>query len=153
MENVKRAVFGLILCASVALPSLALGTTTWTDTGTRSVKAVCTTGTESAPTTSAHGALISDVGGFVVVIEAAAGQTVSGGTLLAYAYNDISGVWARVPELDLAVPATALRSYAFSGFTVTAGRGRFAYVPSGVTISSGSATIYLNAVSDTGGRL
>lgn len=143
----------LLFCIALLAPGLALGTTTWEATGTRSVKATCTTGSESAPTAATEGALLSGVSGFAVVIEAGASQTVAGGSLLAYVYNDVSGLWGRAPELDLSVPATATRVYAFSGFTVTAPRGRIAYVPSGVTISSGSATVYINAASPTGGRL
>jgi hypothetical protein len=131
---------------------------TWSSTGTRSAKAVCTTGTESPPSDSltppdGAGATVADAMGYYVCVEADSGQTLSGaGSLKAYAWNPLSGVWARVPDLDLATTTATIRGLGFIGNEVISRRGRIAYVPSGVTYSSGSLTIYINVGFDKDGR-
>jgi len=85
---------------------------------------------------------LRDVGGYIVTVEAVSGQTVAGGILAAYVLNEFSGLWCRAPDLDL-TPGAALRAYAFAGSEVVCGRGWVAYVPSGVTVSSGNATVYI----------
>jgi hypothetical protein len=131
---------------------------TWTATGTRSAKAVCTTGTESAPSdgltpVDGLGAILSDAKGFYVTVEADSGQTLSGaGSLLCHLWNPISGVWARCPDMDFTVSIASKRGMGFLGAEVVSGRGRVAYVPSGVTFSSGGLTIYINVAYDKDGR-
>lgn len=131
---------------------------TWSATGARSAKAVATTATESAPAdglTPAEGlgAILSDAKGYYVCVEADSGQTLSGaGSLLAYLWNPLTGVWARTPDLDFTVTASATRGMGFLGAEVVSGRGRIAYVPSGVTVSSGSRTIFINVAFDKDGR-
>jgi hypothetical protein len=129
--------------------------TTWTTLGgnSRSSRAACTTGTEAAPSGAEDGSLLSGVGGFSVVVEADAAQTLSGaGTLLAYLYSDVTGRWSRAPDLDLYVSASAVRGQGFPGFAVSSSRGRVAYVPSGVTVSGGGVTIDILASDIGGGR-
>ena len=131
---------------------------TWTATGARSAKAVCTTATESAPADTLTpvdglGAILSDAQGYFVSVEADSGQTLSGaGSLLCYLWNPLSGVWDRTPDLDLSVTSSAVRGMGFIGGQVVSGRGRIAYVPSGVTVSSGSRTIYINVAYSQDGR-
>jgi hypothetical protein len=131
---------------------------TWTATGTRSAKAVCTTGTESAPAdgltpADGLGAILSDAKGYYVCIEADSAQTLSGaGTLHAYLWNPLSGVWARFPDGDFTVSVSAKRGMGFLGNEVVSGRGRVAYVPNGVTVSAGGLTIYINVAFDKDGR-
>lgn len=143
----------LMIAISLMLPVYSLAACTWEATGSKSAKVVCTTGTETAPSGVTAGADMSGTSGFALVIEAVSGQTVSGGTLLAYTYNDLSGTWVRNRGLDQPVPAFAEIGHGFEGFSVTSARGRVAYVPSGVTISSGSLTIYINMVGDMIGPL
>ena len=116
---------------------------TWTQIGARSVKQIATTATEAAPSAATDGALITDLDGLTIHVEADSGQTLSGaGTLKAWLYNDISGVWSRAPDLDKTVTSSAVRSQSFLGDAVVSARGRIAYEISGVTASSGSRTIY-----------
>jgi hypothetical protein len=126
--------------------------TTWTDNGL-SASAACTTGTEAAPSTTAHGLALCQQGyggkrlsGVSVTIAADAGQTLSGaGALSAYVYHPDLGAWARAPDLDLGVTATIRAQTSFAG-TVPVGRpgSRIAYVPTGVTMSAGSLTVYVD---------
>ena len=123
---------------------------TWTLTGSTSVKAVAGSGTADAPTLATQGMNLANVGGFSVVASADSGQTLSGaGSLQAYLYDDNVARWARCPDLDLTCGTASVRDLAFPGFSVLSPRGRIAYVPSGVTVSSGGVTIYLNATKVT----
>lgn len=90
------------------------------------------------------GAALSDVGSFAVFAEASSGQTVAAGSLACYVLNDITNVWARAVDRDLALDATAVRSQGFAGAEELLGRGRVAYLPDGVTVSSGSVVVYIN---------
>lgn len=126
--------------------------TTWSDlTASRSVKAVCTTGTEAAPTLVSEGMLVDGVGAVMVFLEAAVAGTVSGGNLLAYIWSNAAQAWFPAPDLNLAVPATAARRYSFAGpspgfgLPVMAARGRIAYLPSGVTVVGANVTVYHEA--------
>jgi hypothetical protein len=109
--------------------------TTWTQDATvpstqaAVAKAVCTTGTEAAPTLVTEGLDLWSLTGFVVHAEAAAAMT-AGGLLKAYVWNPVTARWNPVPDLDLTV--AALQYQAFAGFAVSSGIGRIAYVPSGV---------------------
>jgi len=131
---------------------------TWSATGSHSAKVVCTTGTESPPAdgltpADGTGAVIGDSQGYSVFIEADSAQTLSGaGSLKAYVWNPISGVWARAPGSDLATTTASVRGLAVLNQAVYAGRGRVAYLPSGVTMSSGGLTVYINVSYDKDGR-
>lgn len=89
------------------------------------------------------GAILSDVGGLVVLAEAPAAATVAAGNLRCYLLNDLTNVWSRAPDLDTALSATASRGQGFPGLQVVASRGRIAFLPDGVTAASG-LTVYIN---------
>lgn len=136
--------------------------TTWTATGSRSVKAVCTTGTEAAPTLATEGMQLDSVDGFTLYLAADAGQTITGGTSLkCYLRNRIDGVWARFADWDVSLGAGnfTVQETTFAG--PSAGKGwpiidradRLAFVPSGVTVSSGNVTLFHNASSLAAGAL
>jgi hypothetical protein len=125
--------------------------TTWTDNGL-SANAVCTTGTEAAPSGAVGLALCASslggkrLSGVSVTLAADAGQTLSGaGTLTAYVYHPDLGAWSRAPDLDLGVSSTVRAQTWFVG-TVPVGRpgSRIAYVPTGVTMSAGGLTVYVD---------
>lgn len=132
----RKIIFALL---SLFAFTPAFAATTWSaDTSQDSTlvtvsKAVCTTGSESAPAdgvgSPAVGLALFGVEGFSVYAEAAAAMT-SGGTLQAYLYNPITTKWARAPDLDLVV--SNLQYQAFPGFTVVADWARIAFVPVGV---------------------
>lgn len=94
----------------------------------------------SAPTLATEGVSLEFVKNWRVIVSADSGQTLAGaGTLQAYHYNPTTG-WARNPDLDLTISVTAstYRSQVFSDVLVGPPMGRLRYVPSGITLSSGS---------------
>lgn len=134
------------LCVLFLLvPAVALATTTWTiDTTVGSnqatvAKAVCTTGSESAPTLVSEGLALWDLRGCDVHAEAAAAMT-AGGKLLAYTWNPVSARWNPISDGTLDLTAAAVQYQAWSGLTVSADIGRIAWVPSGV---GQAVTIYI----------
>lgn len=146
-KKIATAFLALLLSAST------WATTTWSQptpitayqSRVRIALAVCTTGTESAPTntvTASEGLSLTDVGAFTVMIETS-GNT-SAGSLYAYLHNPATGNWIRAPDLDVTVPA-GVTSYAWPGFTVNAPVGRVAYVPQG--LGSITVNVYINASS------
>jgi hypothetical protein len=97
-----------------------------------------------APTLATQGLGLDNMQGLVVTACAAAGQTLSGaGTLTAYIYDATVGVWSRLPDLDLTVGTGSVRCLSFAGIWVASPRGRVAWVPSTVTASSNSVTVYM----------
>lgn len=124
---------------------------TWTLIGAISSKAVGTA-TDDVPTLASEGSQLSGVKGFVVTVHADSGQTLTGvGTLKCYLYNPFIQLWAPCPDLDLSVTSSAVRSQAFVGNQVVVGKGRIAYICSGVTPSSGGTRI--DIVCDDGAGL
>lgn len=118
---------------------------TYMPLGGRSVQAVFTTANESAPTLATEGLNLADLNGFSVHVSADSGQTftaVTGG-LAAYIWDELINAWARAPELDLTIQAGAVgtRRCSFTGFTVSSPRGRLAYIPASLAVSSGGVTI------------
>lgn len=88
---------------------------------------------------------LSDVGSVSVKAEAVtAGQTITGGTLNCYVLNGRSGRYLRYADGDLTVGA-AVQGYGWS-FTVQSPIDYILWVPTGVTISSGNAIVYIDAV-------
>lgn len=126
--------------------------TTWTENvNGLSAKVVCDSGTGAAPTTAADGMALAFTGKPLAAVsltaEADASQTLSGGgTLQAYVYDPQAAAWARCPDCDVAVAVSAVRRQAFSAFDVKVGLpgARVAWIPAGVTVSSGGVTVYLN---------
>jgi hypothetical protein len=85
--------------------------------------------------------------GVTVRAEAASGQTLAGGTLIACVRDEVSGLWATLPD-TCTITAAAERPKApcnGNGFQVYASGGRFAMLPSGTTISSGSMVVRITA--------
>lgn len=95
------------------------------------------------------GVPLDDVAQVHVAVEAVAGQTVVNGSLFAYWLNPWTMLWARVPSLDVAIGAVAYRCVAGAPSAAIAGEGRLAYLPSGTTISSGTAIVYMSAITKT----
>jgi hypothetical protein len=135
--------------AAVLLPfSTYAAAATWsvTDTG---VKGVCASGTCDAPSAAADGiGLVSPGGwaskGVVVTVCADSGQTLSGaGTLTAWGRDPSVLLWAANPDLNLSPNTASVRCQSFSALFVAVPNGRFAWVPTGVTVSSGGVTIYI----------
>jgi hypothetical protein len=143
-----------VLLAVLMLPMVAGASTTYSRIALadgslrpRSVKAVATTGSESAPSAATDGMDLTMVGAVDVVVCADSGQTVtSGGTLQVWFYDVDTGLWA-LSDYNLSVPtgkrcATTVGPSSGKGIPIIAKRGRIAVVPSGVTVSSGSVTIF-----------
>ena len=104
-----------------------------------------------APTLATDGVRLNGVGGVVVTVCAALGQTLSGaGTLTAYVYNEATSTWANAPDYNITVTGTTVRCQNFAPFWVADQHGRIAWVPTTVTASSNSITIY-HYVSAPGG--
>lgn len=121
---------------------------TWSFVGNRSVKVVCTTGTETFGQGATDGLPLPGVGAFEVFAQCDVGQTFTatpGGVLQAWLYNDVAALWGRCPDLDQTISAPSVRVQGFVGYTVVTPRGKVAYSPSGVTLSAGGLTIYLIA--------
>jgi hypothetical protein len=141
----KAKILAVLVAVLAVVPSLSwAAAATWTLTGARSATAVCATGTCDAPTLATEGMNLDAVKGFSVVVSADNTRTLSGaGALRAYTYDGTR--WARCPDLDLTTATASVRDLSFAGFTVTAPRGRIAYVPDGVTVSAGGVTIQILA--------
>ena len=116
---------------------------TLTETGTT----ITVSGATLTGGVALFGVNLNDVAAVNLVVRAASGQTVAAGTYKAYFWDPDSGVVASVSEYDIAGNAAALRSYMLVGLSAGIGvpilgsRGYLGWVPSGVTISSGSAVI------------
>jgi hypothetical protein len=143
-----------ILLAVLLFPFFASASTTYTRVALadgsfrpRSVKATATTGSEAAPSGATEGMDLTTVGAVDVVVCADSGQTITlGGTLQVYFYDVDTGLWA-LSDYNLSVPTgkrcgTTVGPSAGKGIPIIAKRGRIAVVPSGVTVSSGSVTIF-----------
>jgi hypothetical protein len=111
--------------------------------------------TRAAPTnscyadTSPEGMDLRNVRGYRVIIEAASGQTLSGGgTLHAYVYSPVVSAWIRNNDLDLTVDASSVRRQIFPDLETKVRAGCVLYATSSVTVSSGTVTVYIEA--DTG---
>jgi hypothetical protein len=134
----------LLAAALTLVPAFALAAApTWTTLAPRSVRGTCATGTCSdAPTLVSQGMNLEGVGGVTVHVCADSGQTLSGaGTLQAYVWNDQLQYWSRLIDRDLSVTHSAYRCQAFDVLWVGGPRGRLAFVPSGVTVSSGGLIV------------
>ncbi len=133
-----------ILAALLALtlPLLASASCTWSSIDQYSAKVVCTTGTESAPTLVTEGVALNMVS-YSLAGEADSGQTITSGSWAAYLWIESAGGWARAPDLDVTAGASGLRRLAWAGFMVAGRRGRIAYVPASLVVSSGGSTLYV----------
>lgn len=132
----------LLLLAVVSAVALAQSTTSFSVATTQNL-------TGSAPTLSTEGANLENALGFDVVVSANAAQTLTavGSGLLCYYYGATStGTgssatrrWMRCPaSLDCTTFQTGLRDGSCGSYTTPVGFGRVQYVPSAVTVSSGT---------------
>lgn len=119
--------------------------TTWISTGDFSTKAVCTTGTEAAPTTAASGLNLSSgsgVGSVVVFVEATDGVTnLTSGSIDFYFYNSTSTNWCKMLGIDGSIPGGAIR-FVLPGISVNP-MSRLAAIPNGLGTA---VTIYMNGL-------
>lgn len=134
------------------IPVLALAApATYTTTGQGTV-GVCASGTCDAPIEAASlsdGLALSrtfvPVRSVVVTVCADPGQTLSGaGTLTAYAWSVSASLWAAVPDRNLSVTSSGRRCQSFDAWIVTSPVGRVTWVPTGVTVSAGGVSIYID---------
>lgn len=118
-----------------------------TETNGQSVKAVCSSGTETFGQGATDGVNIANLRAIGVIVDADSAQTLSGaGTLQCWYQGPITGLWSRMSDLDLSVSLSSVRSQAYASMQIPASRGRIAWVPSSVTVSAGGLTIYINGV-------
>ena|ERR1700686_4477323 len=123
----------------------------WTSTGARSVSSTQAL-SEAAPAASTDGLSLSDVGSVLPILHAPVGQTITGGTLLAYLYT--GSAWVRAPRADYDLSAViGLQDSALPSTVVDAPRGRFALIASGITLSGAGATITLDFLCTASGLL
>jgi hypothetical protein len=121
----------LFVLFSLLFAFSAVAATTFTEPTVARVrvsKAASTTGSEAAPAGNV-GLDLFDIGGMAVYLET--GGATSAGVLLAYVMNPATGIWMRIPDLDLIVPAS-VTSYSWPGVPVPSPFGRVAFVPSGL---------------------
>ena len=119
-------------------------------------KVVFDSGTETtAPSAATDGVLLEDCSAYDLVLEAATSQTLSGaGTIQTWFYDYAVGGWARAPDFDITVPAgvASIRRYyplagsPGKGVPVLSGQGRVAFTITGVTVSGGALTLYVNPI-------
>lgn len=123
-------------------------TIAWTNPDTYSAQAVCSDGTETAAPTGTNGLYGGNISGIGIHLEAPALSTVAGGNLRCWVRNKATTNFNRCPDLDIAVPATALQGYYFiatsagPGVPVIDREAYYAWVPDTVT-AAGGCTIYL----------
>jgi hypothetical protein len=124
----------LVAVAGSILPTLVLGSSS-----------VCTTASEAAPSVITEGADIAALsGGYLVIASADAGQTFSAtpaGSLLAYLWDDTVSAWVRAPDYDLPMSVASQRRQSWAPFGNLNPRGRIAFVPSSVGVTSGGVTV------------
>lgn len=92
------------------------------------------------------GVPLDDVSQVIVSIEAAATRTVVNGSIFAYWLNPWTMLWSRVPGLDVAIGAVTYRCVAGTPSSAICGTGWLACLPSGTTISAGTADVYVTAL-------
>lgn len=108
--------------------------------------------TRAAPTLVTEGQDLKTLVAVTVIVEAPAGQTLSGaGTLKCYVWDDFVAGWTRVPGNDLTVTLSGDRRMGFPVFWVPGPRSsRLLFAASGVTVSSGTAVaVYQLGYSDS----
>lgn len=109
----------------------------------------CSAGTctISPPTTSVtDGMPLIDIKSFRVVVCADSTRTLSGaGTLDFYYYTPTGALWTVNPTLQLPIGTSAVRCRTFPDQRVAIGRGRVTVIPTGITVSAGDLTIYIEA--------
>lgn len=128
-----RPIFFAILLTIVSTPAFAA--TTWSSLDSQGFvrKAVCTTGTEAAPTLATEGLSAASLASVVVVVESGSAFG-DGARLNAYTWNQFSAAWSRQPEADIELDAT-LKAQTIGPLN-PGPVGRLAYAPSGLAAAS-----------------
>jgi hypothetical protein len=149
MTVIRRA---LVLAVVLAGPSLSwAAAATWTAASgaSRSVVGTCSgSGTCDVPSAATDGINLDAVASVSIVVCAASGQTISSGTVTLYYYDAAVGLWAKSPQTF--TPSASVRCAVLEGdspghgIPVITPRGRMA-PKLDVTLSSGSATVYILA--------
>lgn len=102
--------------------------------------------TGSAPTLVTDGVDLKNAIGFTVVVSAASGQTITGGSLVCYYYGAVSTAggdaatmrWMLCPTSLNFTPATGGRDAPSGDYQPLTSFGRIFFMPSSVTVSSGT---------------
>ena len=106
--------------------------------------------TAAAPSAATDGVKVEGAQGYCVTITAPAGQTISGGSMLCYAYvcvaanNDgkcTTRRWNRCPATLDFTPGTSQRDPPSGDYETLAGVARIAYRSSSITLSGAGTTI------------
>lgn len=128
-----RPIFFAILLTLVSTPAFAA--TTWSSLDSQGFvrKAVCTTGTEAAPTLAAEGLSTASLVSVVVVVESGSAFG-TGARLNAYTWNQFSAAWSRQPESDIELDAT-LEAQTIGPLN-PGPVGRLVFAPSGLAAAS-----------------
>jgi hypothetical protein len=128
-----RPIFFAILLTLVSTPAFAA--TTWSSLDSQGFvrKAVCTTGTEAAPTLATEGLSAASLASVVVVVESGSAFG-AGARLNAYTWNQFSAAWSRQPEADIELDAT-LKAQTIGPLN-PGPVGRLVYAPSGLAAAS-----------------
>lgn len=95
MKALKVLTVAACLAASVAYAAVNVWVATLASTDT------------AAPTSASDGVSLVKSEGLRIMACAPVGNTVSGGTLQAWYYDNSFGGWVRTPELDLPVPSSS----------------------------------------------
>lgn len=128
-----RPIFFAILLTIMSTPAFAA--TTWSSLDSQGFvrKAVCTTGTEAAPTLATVGLSTASLVSVVVVVESSSAFG-AGARLNAYTWNQFSAAWSRQPEADLELDAT-LEAQTIGPLN-PGPVGRLVFAPSGLAAAS-----------------
>lgn len=89
------------------------------------------------------------VRGLRVMLEAPSGQTLTGGTLLAWHYDFVAGVWFRNPANDLTV-TSGLAAQVWGDLPVAVRTGCVLYATSSVTLSGAGTAVTVRITGWTG---
>lgn len=123
----KRLLAASLFVASLAFAAVNVWTGTFASTDT------------AAPTSASDGVSLVKSEGLRVMVCAPSGNTVSGGTLQAWYYDNPFGAWVRTPELDIPVPSSSgQRCINFGDLQPLVKEGRALWKPSGVVDLNGA---------------
>lgn len=104
--------------------------------------------TRAAPTLESEGLSLNEVNGYRLFLDAANGQTLSGGgTLQAYYWCADTNSWIRNFDLDQPIPAGAAgqNKVVFADLVLSTPFGRVLYAANAVTTSGGTVTVRIVA--------
>lgn len=121
----------------------------WSNTLGREVKATGLLPTDSAPSLSTDGLNVSGMRSFSVTVECDAGQSFasSAGQFDVWWFDTFVGAWSLIPDAHQQVPPEAAGARRFTmSVDVSNPRGRIAFIPNGLSVTSGGLTQYYSAV-------